>query len=92
MSKPFRLLDVHDAERSPSHQESRALECGWDSNPGRALKRRKLFILRNARNAKNAKSLLLGYAAATRICESAVKETLELFFFILILQIIRGRF
>ena len=39
---------------------------GWESNRVRPLKRRKSFILRNARNAKNAQFAELGYAAGTR--------------------------
>jgi hypothetical protein len=39
---------------------------GWESHHGRPLKIRKLFILRNARNAKNAQIAGLGYTAGTR--------------------------
>ena len=39
---------------------------GWESHQGQVLKARKLFILRNAKSAKNAQIAEVGYTAGTR--------------------------
>lgn len=52
---------------------------GWDSHPHLALETRKLFILRNARNAKNAQRPPFGYAVVTWVGakSQAGSESLE---------------